>query len=405
MTTRKRKDYRALLLDDSRLVERPAPGKAPTAFRIWAAGPNPTDHGPTVFSPRSAECLIEQQATRGNLYSIDLDHLSLETNRPAEAGRAAGWHKLAVRPDENGAPELWAVDVEWCPDIREGLEMDPPKWRYFSPAYTTNAETGEVISYLNTALCINPATWSNTQLATRARKDRTVNEKELLLALKAMTGGEDDKAKQAAAMFAAMGGEERLAALEGEDKPAADAEGEDEEPESEKKPEADAQERPETPYGIAAPKGGKQAQDATVQLAARVAKLEAQVQRNAVKNLVEKHKDRFTPATRDWALAQPIEVVQSYVKAAPKLDMRAPATTQATRGDKQGEGAAPRLPKHEEERIDAVLGITSPRTGKPGLGEYDPKIGGRVINALRPSEYRAQKAAQNAAQRGEQKGA
>ncbi len=396
MRTRKRRDYRSIIaVDDAQLVERATPGAAPSAFRIWAAGDNTTDHGPTVFSSRSAALLMEEQERRGNLYSIDLDHLSLEKNRPAESGRAAGWHKLEVRQDERGAPELWAVEVEWCADIKEGLEMQPPKWRYFSPAYATDIETGEVVSYTNTALCINPATWSNTQLATRTRKDTIMGEKELLVALKAMSGGDDEKAKKAAEMYAAMGGDERLDALGDDDegKPEADAEGEEEEaPPSSKKPEADAQERPATPYGIAATKDAKAAQDANVTVAVRLARLEAAEQRREVADLVDRHKDRFTTATRAWAMTQPAAVVRSYIKAAPKLDIKATAATvTATRGEKQGEdnGAAPRVAKHEEEQIDAVLGFTAPFSGTPGFGAVDPNTGKRRINAVKPSELRA----------------
>jgi len=143
-------------------VERPGPTAAPVAFRIWRSGENQTDHGTHVFSARSAQLLMEEQATRGNLYSIDVDHNSLNPQAPPEARKAVGWHRLEVR-----AGELWAVDVDWTGAVKSGLESDPPAWRYFSPAYDVDPETNEVISYLNTALTNNPATWNVTALATR----------------------------------------------------------------------------------------------------------------------------------------------------------------------------------------------------------------------------------------------
>lgn len=61
-------------------------GRAPTSFRIWRPGANPTDMGVHRFTPRSARLLLTSQAQRGNICSIDYDHLSLERERPATAG-------------------------------------------------------------------------------------------------------------------------------------------------------------------------------------------------------------------------------------------------------------------------------------------------------------------------------
>jgi hypothetical protein len=145
------------LTDDG--VER-GPDGAPIAFRIWRAGSNPTDKGDTVFSPRSAEFLMADQAKRGNLYSIDVDHLSVLQTAPPESRKAVGWHRLEVR-----GGELWAVDVKWTDAVREGLKTDPPEWRYFSPAYVRDDKSSEVLAYLNTALTNNPATWNVAELA------------------------------------------------------------------------------------------------------------------------------------------------------------------------------------------------------------------------------------------------
>ena len=132
----------------------------PVAFRIWKAGDNVTDFGVHRFTSRSAKLLLQEQATRGNLISIDVDHLSLKPEAPPEARKAVGWHRLAVR---NG--ELWAVNVQWTDAVRAGLVSEPPAWRYVSPAY--DVDQGEIVSYLNTALTNNPATHDVTALATR----------------------------------------------------------------------------------------------------------------------------------------------------------------------------------------------------------------------------------------------
>lgn len=146
-------------------VERPAPGAAPTAFRIWRAGANPTEKGTAIFSPRSAELLIASQEQRGVLYPIDVEHLSLNERAPLEVRSAVGWHRLEVRTDANGGPELWAADVQWRADVRAGIEERPPKWRYVSPVYVLDPDTREVIDYVNLAITNTPATWNVTSLA------------------------------------------------------------------------------------------------------------------------------------------------------------------------------------------------------------------------------------------------
>jgi phage I-like protein len=378
-------------------------GGAPIAFRIWEAGENQTDHGPVVFSPDSAKLLLEEQTRRGNLFSIDYDHLSLEKERPATAGQAAGWHRLEVR-DGEGGPELWAVDVEWCVEAKAGIEERPPRWRYFSPAYFVDPDSREVTSYVNTALCINPATWHNNALATRATRNGPMKKAAMLAALKAMAEGDgDDKQKEnAAALFASMGGEDALkaAADGGDDAPdskkpgdgAGDGDGGDDAPDS-KKPKGDAADGGDDTPDSAKPKGDakRKATKAGVDLAVRVATLEQDVARGRVKELVRAHADRFTPTTRAWALEQPYDIVKSYVKVAPKQNLRAPETQTATRGEDAGKPIEERSPGKlqknaaTEADVDRAFGIRSNRTE---VGFSAPRTGLRELNTMTPSEAR-----------------
>lgn len=149
-----------------RLVERPAPGKAPTAFRIWAYGANACDGKEVVFSERSAAALVAEYRDRGRLYSFDFDHRSLMPNVSPEAAKASGWHSIEVR-EHDGKPELWATSCDWTAVARAGIEADPPEWRYFSPAFGVDPETREVMSYVNCALTNNPLTHGIPALASR----------------------------------------------------------------------------------------------------------------------------------------------------------------------------------------------------------------------------------------------
>lgn len=161
---------RVVGFDARPLVERPGPGKAPTAFRIWKFGENPCDGRTEVFTEQSAKFLLAEQTVRGRLYSFDFDHRSITEGEPAEAGKAAGWHRLEVRADENGKPELWAVDCDWTAEARAGLEATPPQWKYYSPAYSVDPETREILSYTNCALTNNPATHRLPALASAVGK-------------------------------------------------------------------------------------------------------------------------------------------------------------------------------------------------------------------------------------------
>ena len=179
-----------------------------SAFRIFRAGANEIDKlGTVYFTQRSADLLLAEQEARGRLYSFDFDHLSLKENRPADAGRAAGWHKIAALDTPNG-PELWAVEIEWCADVKAGLEEKPPRWRYFSPAFICDEKTGEILSYTNCALCINPRTHKLQSLAAMSAEGETTKEQvkmdisKMLEIVKGLTVPSDQKEAIAAVVAA-----------------------------------------------------------------------------------------------------------------------------------------------------------------------------------------------------------
>jgi hypothetical protein len=143
--------------DAAKAVERDADG-VPVAMRLWRAGPNPTDYGVSVFSEESAALLLEEQARRGNRYSFDINHLSLDKDAPLENQRAVGSFAIEVR---NG--ECWAVDCRWTRETRE--ELAAGGWLSISPAYDARTDDGVIVSLLNCALTGSPATHNATALA------------------------------------------------------------------------------------------------------------------------------------------------------------------------------------------------------------------------------------------------
>ena len=351
------------LLADGRTVERPRPGAAPSAFRIWAAGPNRTDHGVHVFTERSAVALMAAQAARGNVYSIDVDHLSFSKEAPPDARAAVGWMRIEARKDETGRSELWAVDVEWSTSVRAGLEADPPTWRYFSPAYRADPKTGEILAYLNTAITNNPATWGVTALAAMGTEgDTRMTIEEIKAALQALADAGDETAKR---MLGAMAEPPKIETST-EDPPKAETEkasaGEDEAP------------------AVAASALG------IVQiLASRVAKLEALNVASERAGLIASRPDLAAEVIAILAAAStPLDVVRAAVttikRAAVSPAAAAGVAVLASRGAGQVDGpsSSDRLPPSEAADLDRRMGLGS--AGKA----IDDRGSVVVFSAVRP---------------------
>lgn len=341
-------------------VERPTPTSAPTAFRIWKAGDNPTDHGCHRFTEESAKALLADQAIRGNLYSIDCDHLSLNKESPPESRKAVGWHKLAIRQTKDG-PELWATDVEWTDAVRAGLEKSPPEWRYFSPAYDVDKKTSEIAAYLNTALTNNPATWSVTALASAsATAKRTTMAMKCSEMLAALSG--DDEEKKAAAIAAIK------AAFPEEE------EGEKKEP----KPEPKKEEAKKASAGEEEPKKEEPKKDeekeasiaANSKLAGTVTTLVKQVEALTAEKL-ETERNTILASRTDLPKElvvtlreMPLDLMKKTIAGIPvaKPDPAAAAKVTATRGAKDNE-RAPQLPPEERRAMRIRMGLEASTGG------------------------------------------
>lgn len=357
---------------ESVLVERTAPGAAPNAFRIWASGENVADDGPVYFTQQSALALVGEQQSRGRRYSIDYDHLSLVSDRPATSGRAAGWHSIEVRNDMAGQPELWAVDVEWCKDAKEGLEQDPPLWRYFSPAFNVDEKTSEITSYINLALCINPLTHglpalaalTNSTAAPAARK-MAMKPEECSALLAAMAEATDDPSKKEAFAMA-------MAAI---NPPVADA------PEEEKKEEAEGDGEPKESAEseekkMAEDEEDKMSSKAAAAVAAENIKLKARLDRLEISAELDKRKD-LSESVKNWCLTQSIEVVRSFLGKVSR-------THAVNRNEKpvQTKSGPSLLEGEEREKIDSAMGVRR----AAALAPQRLDDGRFVLHTVRPSQ-------------------
>jgi hypothetical protein len=330
-------------------VERATVGGPPTAFRIWRAGDNTTDHGETRFTERSAKLLMEEQARRGNRYSFDINHLSLDKTAPLENQKGVGFFSLQVRDGE-----LWTADCEWAAWVASGLTKDPPEWKFFSPAYDVDAETGEVVSFLNCALTNTPATWGVTALATRRAKGTRMKWSDIKAALE----GDDEDAKATAyatiaAAFPDKGDDDKEGG-DGEKETKASA---DDAPDSKKEPKAEKKDAEDPADKKDAKASLVASQDQALATAlARIAALEAKDE-TAERAVVMAGRE-MTKVLADSLSKLPLATVKSICAGLPvkaKKDLAADAKVTATRGDTQGGPVA--QPATDKEAMDVRMGL------------------------------------------------
>jgi hypothetical protein len=362
-------------------VERMEVGGPPTAFRIWKAGANTTDHGPTLFTERSAALLLEEQARRGNRYSIDVNHLSLDKSAPIENQRAAGWFAIEVRDGE-----LWAVDVEWTDLVRAGLCKTPPEWRYHSPAYDVDESTGEVVSLLNLAITNTPATWGVTALASRGASQKGYSLVKLEDIKAAFEGADEDKK---AAAWAAIAKAMASTKADGDEPEKKDA---DEDPEKKDSKKA-ADDEPEKKDGEDEPekKDSKQASAQTSDLARIVAEQDRKIRHLLAKDEASERATILASVECSPELAEklrklPLATAKEIASALPKrVALPGVASVNATRGASQGgpDGAAPAPEPSDSEKLAIRMGL------KPMHADVRLEGTKMVFPTMTPAEIRA----------------
>lgn len=177
--------------------------KAPTSFRIWAAGINQTSKGPVNFTPEAAKSVMSAYERAGLKLAIDFEHASspianptLDVNDPPAMG---GYLAVKLVSSKQG-PELWADGVEWSDCGREFAEpgvvccakhqIESGQRRYFSPDFLVNTKTSEPATLNRIALCAEPATYGLALFSKQSlSKGNNVNDLDFLKALMAACAG------------------------------------------------------------------------------------------------------------------------------------------------------------------------------------------------------------------------
>ncbi|HEX7684359.1 MAG TPA: phage protease [Trinickia sp.] len=103
------------------------------------------------MTPQIATRMAATIASKAAETSFDYEHQKLRAAENGKPAPAAGWfHALEVNDDG-----VWATGIEWTPAARQMIEAR--EYRYTSPLFTYDKQTGEVLSLINVALTNTPA--------------------------------------------------------------------------------------------------------------------------------------------------------------------------------------------------------------------------------------------------------
>lgn len=147
----------------------------PSEFRIFAfgqfrAGWSNGIERDFLFDEEAARSVLAAAAKRGVDLMVDYEHASLSADEaadPAEAGKAAAWFNLELRADG-----LWAVNVRWTD--AGAAKVKAREFRYLSPAFRSDPETGRVLTLVNIAVTNLPATYLAEPLTSASARDLRV---------------------------------------------------------------------------------------------------------------------------------------------------------------------------------------------------------------------------------------
>lgn len=122
-----------------------------------------TDAPPFRITADIAARLIAQLEARETRFLIDYEHQTLATDESGQPAPAAGW---ASRFEWREGAGLFAVDVEWTERAR--AMIDAGEYKYLSPVFAFEVETGEITRLLHAGLTNFPAIDGMDELAARA---------------------------------------------------------------------------------------------------------------------------------------------------------------------------------------------------------------------------------------------
>lgn len=145
-------------------------GEVPERIRVFREGwgyAKKGDHFIKFYCDREAyDSIMEEAKLRAHDICFDYEHQSegapyAVANGPTEAAGWINWQTGFEYVDGDG---LYA-NVAWLPDAADLIRTK--KYRYFSPSFNRNIETGRIISISSLALTNHPATLQQQPLAAK----------------------------------------------------------------------------------------------------------------------------------------------------------------------------------------------------------------------------------------------
>ena len=146
-------------------------GHVPTEIQLTLAGTfkardgRPEGIDGWVMMAENANLLIEQANAQQDRYTIDYDHQTLRAQENGKPAPAAGSFKVLEWREGVG---LFATDVQWTPAATQYIQNQ--EYRYISPVFLYNQETGVIEKIIMAGLVNNPALDGMKDLAVLATK-------------------------------------------------------------------------------------------------------------------------------------------------------------------------------------------------------------------------------------------
>lgn len=147
------------------------PKAPPSEFRIFKRGVNSSVKGDFLFDDQAAELVMAAYAEHGVELTIDYDHHTLLTGSGVKA-ISAGWFALELRDGD-----LWACNVRWTPAATAHLEAG--EYRYMSPLFHSDMQTGRIEKVLDVALTNTPALFDIDALVAASAHSHTGGEDQM----------------------------------------------------------------------------------------------------------------------------------------------------------------------------------------------------------------------------------
>lgn len=141
---------------------------APADVRLIPAGEfrakdgRPVECACWVMTPEDGARIVAETASAVTALVIDYEHATLHAKKTGGKAPAAGWFKsLEWRPDG-----LWAINVDWT--ALAAQEIAGKAYRYISPVFSYDKQTGRVLHLFHAALTNDPGLDGLTDLAALA---------------------------------------------------------------------------------------------------------------------------------------------------------------------------------------------------------------------------------------------